>query len=124
MRISQASTGNKLKDKTFGEVKEGETIYWALYDTKDIENAIYIVKTIKGGNKSVTNAWTDLNPKKQETINCDLLLKLYNKNMNDTYYRSVPSNATYCADNYSVYATSQELLIQVLKQYNIASPLI
>lgn len=130
LRIADASTGNKLKYKTFGELKPGDKFYFVNNLIETIEEATWIVIENLGKTREMRKGYTDLNPDKKEIINCDLSLKIKNENnqdwynSQDWYIRNVPFNVTYLTDGSSVYATSQELLLQILKKYNIASPLI
>lgn len=47
MKISNIKTGNKLKYKTFGELKEGDIFYWVVPTDKSIEDITYNITNIK-----------------------------------------------------------------------------
>lgn len=118
MKISNISTGNKLSIKTFDQLEEGDTIYLAFSADRNIENIIYTVVDTSNKYISTNYCFTDLNPDKKETINCDRMLKLERKNDSGSFCRAVPSGCTYYVGKYAAGATSQELLLEVIKKYN------
>lgn len=118
MRISKVSTGNKLKrNKTFGELDEGDKLYWATAADKYIEDVTCTVKYLVGKGNDEAHAYTDLNPDKKEKILCDVALTIETSRFRCFNY-CLPSCATYIVfDNKTVLATTQELLLQTIKKY-------
>lgn len=114
MKISKISTGNKLKYKTFGELKPGDKLYAASVKSYKIWD--FPIQTMFKSESVEKDSFTELNPNKIAHTICDLVLVIEGKDEN--YYENVPSGATYIAkDDTAVYATSEELLLPAIKKY-------
>lgn len=117
MKISKVSTGNKLNVKTFGELEEGDKLYFASSGDKTIEDVTCTVKGLFGKGSNKLYAYTDLNPDKQVDTLCDIALKIETKFGDFNCY--MPSAATYFVAGSTILATSQELMFQVIKKYKL-----
>lgn len=119
MKISNISTGRKLIYKTFGDLKPGDKMYFLTTGDISIDDITCTVKGLVGKCKSKVNGYSDLNPEEKVETLCDIVLKIDTQFGDVTCY--LPSGATYFVCGKIVLATSQELMFQVIKQYNIES---
>lgn len=122
MRISKISTGRKLDQKTFGELEEGDKLYWASSLDNSMEDVTFTIKSGVGKCNIDDYGYTDLNPDKQAPLKCNISLKIEDKY--GTYCCNVPSNVKYLVSDDVVVTTTEESLFQLIKNYKLASHLI
>lgn len=122
MKLSSISTGDKLKYKTFGELQPGDKMYWTCSAVDDIKNTAFTVTGKKKSSNRQIKCYTNLNPDERVETLCDILLDCKDY-YGYTTYGEVPSGAAYITYGSTVFATSQELLLQVIDKYNIESQL-
>lgn len=122
MKISKVSTGNKLDLKTFGDLKPGDKLYLASPIDKSIEDVTFTIKCLIGYPNYKLTGYTDLNPAKKVSTLCDIELKIETRFGGFNCY--LPYSASYFVCGDEVFATTQELLLQTIKKYNIESQLV
>lgn len=124
LRLSTVKTGNKLKYKTFDELKEGDKLYFVNNLVETIEEATYTALDFKWGVWGFSKLYSNLNPDQLKELRLDIKIDTTTASGYKMPFRA-PSNVTYVVDkdHSAVCATSEELLLELIEKYNIKTPL-
>lgn len=132
MKISNISTGNKLKmGKIFGELVKGDYIYVADGKSSKQEDIVYIVdsvETLKMAYPSIM--YTNKNPDKKVTRKEPLFVTMHRETGNGgDAYEYVPKDiiwyaTIYTLQDYLLIATKLEDIYMMIDKYKLKSKLI
>lgn len=129
MRISKISTGKRLeKPKTFGELEEGDIFYWVIPTDKSIDDITYKVVHKYNQSANTVFGYSELNPDKMQGVKRDISIDCCininpDKHVGTLRNVSLPSNSSYFVMNSIFWATSLDLVYEIIKKYSIYSHL-
>lgn len=122
MRISKVHTGDKLKrNKTFGELETGDYFYWVISSDKTIKDITYKVvnKNIISYGCGTVMGYTEMSPN-GNCVKRDVTID-WTKDEDPSEWDSIdlPSNSSFLVMENIIWATSLDLVYELIKKYKV-----